>query len=110
MDGYYYAFNGASTFIVYVCIFPILQKLYKRVYDAKDASKVDAFDVRAASEHSSGDNFSSATHTEVTSKNAIWNDLTFFIFGSVVYIIAYLIVPLYETEAALFLGKESFHL
>jgi hypothetical protein len=95
MDGYYFAFSGASTFSVYVAIFPILQKLYKRVYDAKEAPKVD--------------NSNSPTSTEVTNKNAAWNDLTFFIFGSVVYVIAYLLVHLFESNAALFLCKDSFH-
>ncbi|KAG0291244.1 hypothetical protein BGZ96_005378 [Linnemannia gamsii] len=109
MDGYYYAFSGASTFIVYVCIFPILQKLYKKVYDAKDISKVDAFAAPAAPEHSSDGNSCSSTPTKVTSKITVWNDLTFFIFGSIVYAIACLIVPLFETEAALFLSKEPLH-
>ncbi|KAF9154702.1 hypothetical protein BG015_000157 [Linnemannia schmuckeri] len=107
-DGYYLALSGASTFIVYVGIFPLLQKLYAKVYGAKEASKVDTF-AYDPSTYSSGDNSSSTVPARVTSKPATGNDLTFFIFGSAVYAFAYALVPLFETEAALYLGKEPFH-
>ncbi|KAF8946061.1 hypothetical protein BGZ47_001386 [Haplosporangium gracile] len=104
-DGYYFALSGASTFIVYVGIFPLLQELYTRVYDVKEASKADTF-AYDPSAYSSGDNSSSAVPARVTSKPAATgNDLTFFIFGSTVYAISYALVPLFKTEAALYLGQ-----
>ncbi|OAQ34785.1 MFS general substrate transporter [Linnemannia elongata AG-77] len=102
-DGYYLALNGASTFIVYVGIFPLLQKLYARVYDTKKASKVDTLtDDHPA--YSADNNSSSTAPAKATTKRATGNDLTFFIFGSAVYAVAYLLVPLFETEAALYLS------
>lgn len=107
-DGYYLALTGASTFIVYVGIFPLLQKLYTRVYDTKKTPKVDTLtDDHPA--YSADDNSSSTTSAEATTKQATGNDLTFFIFGSAVYAVAYLLVPLFETEAALYLCKGTSH-
>ncbi|KAF9146752.1 hypothetical protein BGX30_009534 [Mortierella sp. GBA39] len=103
-DGYYLALNGASTFIVYVGIFPLLQKLYARVYDAKKASKAGTLtDDHPA--YSADDNSSSTATAKATTTPDTGNDLAFFIFGSAVYAVAYLIVPIFKTEAALYLCK-----
>ncbi|KAG9069347.1 hypothetical protein KI688_010247 [Linnemannia hyalina] len=107
-DGYYLALNGASTFIVYVGIFPLLQKLYARVYDAKKASKAGTLtDDHPA--YSADDNSSSTASAKVTTNPATGNDLAFFIFGSAVYAVAYLLVPIFKTEAALYLCKGTSH-
>ncbi|KAK3815939.1 MAG: major facilitator superfamily domain-containing protein [Linnemannia elongata] len=102
-DGYYLALTGASTFIVYVGIFPLLQKLYARVYDTRNGFKADVLtDDHPA--YSADDNTGSTAPAKATATPVTGNDLAFFIFGSALYAFAYLLVPLFETEAVLYLS------
>ncbi|KAF9180053.1 hypothetical protein BGZ51_006460 [Haplosporangium sp. Z 767] len=83
-DGIYFSVNGAATFIVYVGIFPLLKKLYSRVVEKQSHG--------------------SSTDTDPAAKNrTTWNDLSFFIFGGVLYSIGYAIIPMFETVPILFL-------
>ncbi|KAG0271140.1 hypothetical protein BGZ95_001101 [Linnemannia exigua] len=106
MDGYYFGLSGAFSIIVYVVIFPLLHKLFMTVY----ASKVVAAENTERSEdlledqHQQSD-ANATTPSEVKTRQSVWGDLTFFIFGSGLYAVAYFIVALIPTQASMFLGK-----
>ncbi|KAF9172283.1 hypothetical protein BGX21_010813 [Mortierella sp. AD011] len=119
-DGIYLTVQGAASFIVYVLVFPVLQKLYKR-YIEKESPK--SSDLSAAATLSSSeidqhvrdarDAELEATEEAILSikpieeevrKKTVWNDLSFFIFGCFIYLISYLLVPLFRMEAVMFLS------
>ncbi|KAG0096346.1 hypothetical protein BGZ93_004684 [Podila epicladia] len=86
--GQYFTFAGASSFVVYVMIFPMLQAIYKRVFNTSSTSE-------AQSVHED------EVLREKRKQGAV-TDLAFFVFGSFVYTVGYLIVPRFEVEPALF--------
>lgn len=89
-NGYYYSFSGVSSFVVYVLIFPFLQAIYKRVF-----YKGSAQDAHPDEEHLLREKRRQGAAT----------DLTFFIFGCSIYVIAYLIVPRFEVEPIIFISS-----
>ena len=87
---------------MYLFIFPGLQRLYK-AFVAKEVPKVNAA-IPERSPHPNGSGSGLEDFPDQAKSNlSVWNDLTFIIFGSVVYAIAYFIVPLFESEVTLFL-------
>ncbi|KAG0082718.1 hypothetical protein BGZ92_011459 [Podila epicladia] len=88
--GQYFTFAGASSFVVYVMIFPMLQAIYKRVFNTSSTSE-------AQSVHED------EVLREKRKQGAV-TDLAFFVFGSFVYTVGYLIVPRFEVEPALFVS------
>ncbi|KAI8597563.1 major facilitator superfamily domain-containing protein [Dissophora ornata] len=119
-DDFYYSLSGAASFIVYVAIFPGLQKLYKIVVEKKSAKEAAVSVVRNPSllaesseigqlsdvgiSNAESQTIEEALHssgTDAATRNkTVWNDLTFFMFGGILYIAGYLIVGILETEAS----------
>ncbi|KAF8927189.1 hypothetical protein BGZ58_010573 [Dissophora ornata] len=124
-DDFYYSLSGAASFIVYVAIFPGLQKLYKIVVEKKSAKEAAVSVVRNPSllaesseigqlsdvgiSNAESQTIEEALHssgTDAATRNkTVWNDLTFFMFGGILYIAGYLIVGILETEASFLIGK-----
>ncbi|KAF9186723.1 hypothetical protein BGZ49_004157 [Haplosporangium sp. Z 27] len=104
-DNLYYSVQGAASFVVYIVIFPGLQKLYKRFIEKSNPrtttppsfSDLD-FETNDESLHPT-----KLTDAEIRQKT-VWNDLSFFIFGSFAYLIGYLIVPFFGTVPSLFIS------
>ncbi|KAF9565008.1 hypothetical protein EC968_004268 [Mortierella alpina] len=106
------AFNGAATLVVYVALFPALQKLYrifveKKVYKGKDAvtlphSEHSEIGLEGAeSQASEGENQRKAPDTTKQDR-AVRKDLFFFVFGAVVYVISYLLMYLFQAEPSFY--------
>ncbi|KAG0302339.1 hypothetical protein BGZ98_007596 [Dissophora globulifera] len=109
-DGIYYSVMGAASFIVYTAIFPGLQKLYKFVYEKESVSQLPDVSIGNSESQSTEEELHSSTSLakDIATRNkSVWNDLTFFIFGCVLYVGGYLIVPLIETEATLYISLAS---
>lgn len=128
-DGFYIAFTGCSSFIVYVVIFPGLQKLRAYVSREQNPKNIDNVDAaptplapvdqitglelgNAESQHLSEQAaLDESTTAESAKGNAVErlasvrNDLFFVIFGSAAYCVCYLIIPLFETEVVFVVGK-----
>jgi hypothetical protein len=103
-DGYYLGLSGASTFVVYLVIFPLLHKLYKKFYGSKHITIENTERGHGLLEDQQGDTDSTAPLT-VKSKPSVWGDLFFFNFGNTVFVVAYFIVALFRTQSSLFAGK-----
>ncbi|KAG0202010.1 hypothetical protein BGX28_005327 [Mortierella sp. GBA30] len=113
-DGYYNTLSGAATFVVFVGIFPALKKLYKVVVEKETSS--DAETVVGSTPHTVRSEIESQQAIEeafsqntndadaVRRRRAVWNDLSFFIFAAAVFMVSYLIVAVFETEAMLYLS------
>ncbi|KAG0028995.1 hypothetical protein BGZ81_004221 [Podila clonocystis] len=86
-----FAGNGASSFVVYVMIFPMLQAIYKRVFNKSLSSEADSVHEDDA--------------LRKKRKQSAATDLNFFVFGCFVYTVGYLIVPRFEVEPALFVCR-----
>ncbi|KAG0331158.1 hypothetical protein BG000_011165 [Podila horticola] len=89
-NGPYLTFSGASSFVVYVMIFPVLQAIYRRVFNKRSSSEAHA-----------------VHEDEVLRekrKQGATTDLAFLVFGCFFYTAGYLIVPRFEVEPALFTG------
>ncbi|KAF9916624.1 hypothetical protein BX616_003301 [Lobosporangium transversale] len=127
-DGAYYALSGVATFIVYVGIFPYLQKLYK-IYIDKQSPKKTVHPTTPSSPlySETGESFGNddarmteeALRPEITGTMApaqdvaamaekrwktLWADLTFFISGCIIFTIGYLIVFIFETDTSMFIS------
>ncbi|KAG0363078.1 hypothetical protein BGZ54_008357 [Gamsiella multidivaricata] len=110
----------AASFIVYVGIFPVLKKMYKILIEKESPEVVHTsiysppyvghneisqlpdvgmsnIDVETLEDilHPPSSNADAAARSR-----SVQNDLSFFIFGSTMYLIGHAIVPLVETEAA----------
>ncbi|KAF9952205.1 hypothetical protein BGZ72_006449 [Mortierella alpina] len=107
----YVAFNGAATFVVYVALFPVLQKLYS-IFVEKDLKGKGAESL-SHSEHSESGLENTESQTGAgesqpksldTAKQdrAVQKDLFFFLFGIGVYIISYLLMHLFQTEPSFY--------
>ncbi|KAF9908309.1 hypothetical protein EC991_009953 [Linnemannia zychae] len=98
-DGYYLGLSGAATFVVYLVIFPLLHRFYKELYGTKvvaiENTEQDEYLERQQGEADS------AAPLVVESRPSLWGDLFFYIFGSVVYVIAYFTVALFRTQSSL---------
>ncbi|KAI7824295.1 major facilitator superfamily domain-containing protein [Gamsiella multidivaricata] len=119
-DNIYYSLSGAASFIVYVGIFPVLKKMYKILIEKESPEVVHTsiysppyvghneisqlpdvgmsnIDVETLEDilHPPSSNADAAARSR-----SVQNDLSFFIFGSTMYLIGHAIVPLVETEAA----------
>ncbi|KAF9929958.1 hypothetical protein FBU30_001048 [Linnemannia zychae] len=107
-DGYYYGTQGAFTFVVYLGIFPALQKLYKIFRRDKATTTSDHDNQMNQNERlcdEEGNNRSpSTTSTSEANRLSLWSDLTFFILGSIMYTIGYMIVPLSNSQATMFIS------
>ncbi|KAG0055886.1 hypothetical protein BGZ83_007175, partial [Gryganskiella cystojenkinii] len=124
-DGYYYSFIGICSLVVYVVIFPILQKLKKKVAsEDQDKRSSDTHTDETLIPPPTVDQITdlhlgnaespllaedaaaeSATRGEQDANKIIANvrnDLWFVIFGSIVYSLGYLVVPIFKTEFSLF--------
>ncbi|KAF9108843.1 hypothetical protein BGX27_008194 [Mortierella sp. AM989] len=114
-DDIYFISQGAATFIVYVGIFPSLQMLYRKYIEKQSPeageisagiplspSEVDASDFESGSIEEAARS-SQLTNTE-TRKKTTWNDLSFFIFGCIVYLISHLLISFIKTEAMFFIS------
>ncbi|KAG0376967.1 hypothetical protein BGX24_006949 [Mortierella sp. AD032] len=104
MDGYYYALSGASTFVVYLAIFPLLHKLFKTVYASKVvAESTEQNEDLLEDQHQQSD-ADATTPSVAKSRQSVWVDLNFFIFGSGLYAVSYFIIALIPTQASMFLA------
>ncbi|KAG0229882.1 hypothetical protein BGX31_006049 [Mortierella sp. GBA43] len=118
-DGVYYSFTGICSFIVYIAVFPGLQKLYRMFIGRKNSEKntaaslitsqtidenLDHIDSRITEEELHSHTESSATTFSSTEKEAVSMDLGFMLMGSILNMIAFLIVPLFEREETVFVG------
>ncbi|KAF9940204.1 hypothetical protein BGZ67_008115 [Mortierella alpina] len=109
----YVAFNGAASLVVYVAIFPALQKLYSIFVEREDLKGKDTVPL-PHSEHSEIGQGHAESQTpsegEIQRKasdtakqdRAVRKDLFFFIFGTVVYIISYLLMHLFQAEPSFY--------
>jgi hypothetical protein len=122
-DGFYYGFIGVCSFIVYVVIFPGLQKLKKYISGEEEVvippPPVDEIiglelgnaEFRDLSQQADAATDESTATMGTNNDNAaqklasVRNDLFFIIFGAIAYCLCYLVVPLFETEVILFIGK-----
>ncbi|GJJ72265.1 hypothetical protein EMPS_04622 [Entomortierella parvispora] len=127
-DGFYFAFIGCSSFVVYVVIFPGLQKLKAHHFKEKDVKinnaeaaplppapvdQITGLDLGTAesqylSEQTASDESTAAEMTKDSATErlaSVRNDLSFVIFGAVAYCLAYLIVPVFKTEFILFVAS-----
>ncbi|KAF9122528.1 hypothetical protein BGW39_009693 [Mortierella sp. 14UC] len=104
-DGYYLGLSGASTFVVYLVVFPLLHKLYKKFYGTKVvAAQHTERSEGLLEEHQQQGEPDSTTPLVVKCRPSVWGDLFFFIFGSAVYVVAYFTVALFGTQSSLFVA------
>ncbi|KAI1318616.1 hypothetical protein EDD11_006117 [Mortierella claussenii] len=138
-DAVYYSLSGAASFVVYVGLFPGLQKLYKVYIDkeiSQEAAASEAHNLPTYADPSNinqlagasinnavGEAVGEALHPEANRTSQLnsdaeaamkrrkssWSDLTFFVFGSVVYTIGYLLVMIFETEASFLIATANNH-
>jgi len=128
-DGFYLAFTGCSSFVVYVVIFPGLQKLKAHLTGEKNTKNAENIEVapippasvdqitglelvnagsQYLSEQAALDESATAKSTKdnaVERLASVRNDLFFVIFGAAAYSLCYLIISIFKTESVFFAGK-----
>ncbi|KAF9584580.1 hypothetical protein BGW38_005951 [Lunasporangiospora selenospora] len=95
-DQIYVAIFGATSFIVYIAIFPALQKVYKVVVNKRSTA--------AAKASTSHGNDSSEGREEAKRHAGAQIDIFFLIFGGVFYIASYVIVPIFESGGVMYIS------
>ncbi|KAF9134908.1 hypothetical protein BGW39_005395 [Mortierella sp. 14UC] len=132
-DGKYFTFYGASTFVVYVTVFPALQYTYNYFTKqtsitamAKESSiqlpinedrsrtseaaltstRVHAVDEAVALLKAGSEPAQDSTLVDGRAKEdvSIKKDLTIFVFGGVLYTVGYAIVPIFEADNILYIA------
>ncbi|KAI7819968.1 major facilitator superfamily domain-containing protein [Gamsiella multidivaricata] len=133
-DGIYFGFLGAATLVVYVAVFPLMHLAYDHFMVDKKAKKSirsqgpssilpdTALQERTPLLQEGATNAGMGVINEVlaaemnqatgppangSEASGIWKDLTFFVFGAGLQIVGHAIVPIFEKEAVLFIGKDT---
>ncbi|KAF9904849.1 hypothetical protein EC991_002277 [Linnemannia zychae] len=130
-DGDYFTFYGASTLVVYVAIFPVLQYVYN-FFTQRATASITATESSThipASEDRSRTSDEPSIRTEVHGidnfpavpgvgvelvqlidsgvDTSIKKDLAIFVFGGLLYTVGYAVVPIFEAGNILYIGFTS---
>ncbi|GJJ73441.1 hypothetical protein EMPS_05799 [Entomortierella parvispora] len=104
-DSIYLTVYGVSTFIVYVAIFPAMQAGYKAMVkrQLKSPTEPEDQEVEAPlllSESSTEE----ARRTEEKDAGTVWRDINFFLFGSALYAVGFVLIPIFHKDKILFIS------
>ncbi|KAI8595611.1 major facilitator superfamily domain-containing protein [Dissophora ornata] len=112
-DGHYYSFAAACSFITFLAIFPLLQFLYKRYINRSgqielpsdselDSERNETLLGELDSEERQSTSDSASTDNAIESLKM---DTSFLLSGTMLFVVAFLIVPLFMTVPMLYVAE-----